>query len=107
MRENQQNTPFSWLICSDTEHDGYGFAEPSGVPIFRSIGLGSCGVSGGGEGVPDAGEAEAFEILYVGGGELGDAVVAQREREAGIVNAAAGELRGGGRGQTSAIRLPG
>lgn len=56
-----------------------------GFPIFRSIGLGSCGVSGEGKGVPDAGEAESFEILYVGGGELGDAVVAQRERGAGAL----------------------
>ena len=33
----------------------------------------------GGEGVPNAGEAEALEVFDVGGGELGDAVGAEGE----------------------------
>ena len=48
--------------------------------------------------IPDAGETEALEIFAVGGGELGDAVVTEGAREAGVVDAAASDAGRGGMG---------
>lgn len=42
--------------------------------------------------IPDAGEAEVLEVFHVGGGEFSDAMVAQGESEAGVVDAAIGKL---------------
>ncbi len=52
----------------------------------------------GRERIPDAREAEVLKVLHFGGGELGHAVVAERKREARIVDLATGKLWTGGVG---------
>jgi len=70
--------PTEQVICR------FGFRRgPDQAIRLGAGGPGSRGGRGGREGVSDAGEVEAFEILYVRGGELGHAGVAQHERGAG------------------------
>ena len=56
------------------------------------------GVSGWEQRIPDPGEAEALEILHVGRGKFGDAVMAQGQCQPSIHDPANGKIRRSGHG---------